>query len=102
MKAIQSLKPWSFFHWGSVGSFKYWVVITPLEASRPAGFRTAPTEEETLLSRWTGFPPMSAAFLIACAANFGVVMLKNTLAPLFLRFTICESTVGSVTSYDCS
>ena len=48
---------------------------------------------------WTmGFQPMSCAFLMACTANFGIVMLKNTLAPLFLRFTICESIVGSVTS----
>src|SRR5215470_11946792 len=102
MNADQSLNPWSFFHWVSVGSFRYWVVISPFEASRPAGFRTAPTEDETLLRRWTGFQPMSAAFLIAWAANFGVVTLKNTLAPLFFRLTICESTVGSVTSYDCS
>ena len=41
---------------------------------------------------------MSCAFLMACTANFGIVMLKNTLAPLFFRFTICESMVGSVTS----
>ena len=41
---------------------------------------------------------MSWAFLIACTANFGIVTLKKTLAPLFFRFTICESMVGSVTS----
>src|SRR5215471_19539547 len=98
MKATQSLYPWSFFHWGSVGSLRYWVVMRPREASRPAGFNTAPTEADTLLRRWTGFQPMSAAFLIAWAANFGVVTLKKTLAPLFFRLTICESTVGSVTS----
>ena len=53
---------------------------------------------DTLLRRWTGFQPMSAAFLMAWAANLGVVTLKNTLAPLFFRLTIWESTVGSVTS----
>ncbi len=48
---------------------------------------------------WTmGFQPMSFDFLMACTANFGMVMLKKTLAPLFLRLTICESMVGSVTS----
>ena len=73
-------------------------MISPFDASRPAGLSTAPTEADTLFRRWIGFQPMSAAFLIAWAANFGVVTLKNTLAPLFLRFTICESTVGSVTS----
>jgi hypothetical protein len=36
--------------------------------------------------------------LIACAANFGVVMLKKVSAPEPLSSTICESTVGSVTS----
>ena len=59
---------------------------------------TAPSEVETLFRKWSGFQPMSYDFLIAWTANFGVVMLKNTFAPEFFRFTICESTVGSVTS----
>ena len=98
MKATQSRKALSFFHWGSVGSLRYKVVMSPLDASRPAGLSTAFTEVDTLFRKWTGFQPMSWAFLIAWAANFGVVMLKNTLAPLFFRFTTWESTVGSVTS----
>src|SRR5882672_5802660 len=53
----------------------------PTAFSRPAGFRTEPTEIETLLRICSGFQPISAAFLIACAANFGVVTLKNTSAP---------------------
>ena len=73
-------------------------MTSPFEASVPAGIITAASEVETLFSRCTGFQPMSCDFLIACTANFGVVMLKNTFAPLFLRLTICESTVGSVTS----
>ena len=94
MKATQSLKPLSFFHCGSVDSFMYSAVIRPFEASRPAGFSTVPSELDTLFRKWSGFQPMSCAFLIAWAANFGIVTLKNTLAPLFLRFTICESIVG--------
>ena len=73
-------------------------MIRSLEASRPAGFSTVPSELETLFRKWSGFHPISWAFLMAWAANFGVVMLKNTLAPLFFRFTTCESMVGSVTS----
>jgi hypothetical protein len=42
------------------------------------------------------------AFLIACAANFGVVTLKNTSAPDSLRLMICESTVVSLVSYGSS
>ncbi len=72
--------------------------MSPWEASRPAGFSTEPTEAETLFRKWVGRHPISKAFLMAWAANLGVVTLKKTLAPLFLRLTICESTVGSVTS----
>ena len=98
MKATHSVKPLSFFHWGSVISFMYSAVIRPREASRPAGFSTVPSELDTLFRKCSGFHPMSLAYLIAWTANFGIVMLKNTLAPLFFRFTICESIVGSVTS----
>ena len=66
--------------------------------SRPAGFSTAATEAETLVMYWIGFQAISAALRIACAANLGVAMLKNTLAPVSFSWMICESTVGSVTS----
>ena len=46
----------------------------------------------------TGCQPISAIFLIACAACFGVVALKNRSAPASLILRICESTVGSETS----
>ena len=46
----------------------------------------------------TGFHSISAAFLIACAANLGVASMKNTSAPKVLSETIWESTVGSVGS----
>ena len=49
--------------------------------SKPAGLITLPIEPETLLRKCTGFQPTSAFFLIACAANFGVVMLMKTSAP---------------------
>ena len=73
-------------------------MIRPLEASRPAGLSTVPSELDTLFRKCSGFQPMSCDFLMAWTANFGIVMLKKTLAPLFLRLTICESIVGSVTS----
>ena len=60
----------------------------------PAGLMTLPTEAETLLRRCSGFQSISAIFLIACAANFGVVMLKNTSAPVDLSLTIWLSIGG--------
>ena len=45
-----------------------------------------------------GFQPISAFFLIACAANFGVVMLMNTSAPVDFSLTMWELIVGSETS----
>src|SRR5206468_631906 len=54
--------------------------MMPCAASMPAGLITLPIEAETLLRKCSGFQPISAFFLIACAANFGVVMLKNTSA----------------------
>src|ERR1700730_7507211 len=98
MKASHSVWAASSFQLGSVGSFKYMVDRMPLELSNPAGFNTAPTEFETLFKRWIGFHSISTAFLIAWAANFGVVTLKNTSAPELFRFTIWEATVGSEVS----
>src|SRR5215470_2621955 len=102
MKASHSFLPGSLSQLGSVGSLRYCVDRMPLEASRPAGLSTDPTEFDTLFRRCTGFQPISCAFLIACAANFGVVTLKNTSAPEFFRDTIWESTVGSAGSYGSS
>src|SRR4026207_1481002 len=98
MKATQSVKPLSFRHWGSVTSFMYSAVIRSLEASSPAGFSTVPSELDTLLRKCSGFHPISWAFLIACTAYFGIVMLKKTLARLFLRLQIWGAVGGSVTS----
>ena len=48
---------------------------------------------------WTmGFQPISVALRIDCAANFGVEMLKKTLAPESFIWMTWLSTVGSVTS----
>jgi len=44
------------------------------EISGPAGLRVEPTEFEMLTNRRNGFQPISATFLIAWAANFGIVM----------------------------
>jgi hypothetical protein len=44
----------------------------PLALSKPAALSTEPTEFDGLARRWTGFHPISAIFLIAWAANFGV------------------------------
>ena len=70
--------------------------MTPVEFSRPAGSSTAPNEFETVGRMISGFQPMLAAFLIACAANFGVASAKNTSAPESFIKTIWESMVGSV------
>ena len=56
---------------------------------------TLPTEVETLATIWSAFQSISAIFLIVCAANFGVVMLIRTSAPLALSLTIWLSIVGS-------
>ena len=72
--------------------------MRPLAASRPAGFSTAPTELALMSTICTGCQPSSAIFLIAWAACFGVVALKNRSAPLSLILRICESMVGSVSS----
>ena len=66
--------------------------------SKPAGFITLPIEALTLFRKCSGFHPISEFFLIACAANFGVVMLKNTSAPVDFSLTMCELIVGSVVS----
>ena len=55
--------------------------MMPCAFSKPAGLITLPIEAETLLRKCSGFQPISAIFLIACAANFGVVKLKKTSAP---------------------
>ena len=69
--------------------------MMPCELSKPAGFITLPIEAETLLRKCSGFQPISAIFLIACAANFGVVMLKKTSAPVDFSLTMWKSMVGS-------
>ena len=45
---------------------------------------------------------MSYALRIAWAANFGDAKLKNVSAPEPFKVAICESTEGSVDSYDTS
>src|SRR5919108_3476475 len=102
MNAVHCFIAGSSAQRGSVASLWYAVVMRPTDFSRPAGVSTDPTEIETLLRYWTGFQPMSYALRIACAANLGVVTLKNTFAPEACSCTICESTVGSLTSYDTS
>ena len=57
----------------------------PCAFSIPAGLITLPTEAETLFDDCSGFHSISATFLIACAANFGVEMLMNTSAPARLQ-----------------
>jgi hypothetical protein len=42
---------------------------------------TLPTEAPTLFWMKVGFQPSSATFLIACAANFGVVKLTGRQRP---------------------
>jgi hypothetical protein len=59
---------------------------------------TLPTEAETLLRMCSVFHSISAIFLIACAANFGVVILIKTSAPVAFSLTMWLSMLGSVVS----
>ena len=70
----------------------------PCAFSKPAGLITPPTEDETLETMCSGFQSISASFLIACAANFGVVMEMKTSAPEAFSLTMWLSMVGSAVS----
>ena len=72
--------------------------MMPCAFSKPAGLITLPIEAETLLRKCSGFHSISAIFLIACAANFGVVTLKNTSAPVDFSLTMWRLIVGCVVS----
>src|SRR3954453_5992724 len=98
MKARHSLRPGSFFHCSSLGSFRYAALRTSWPFSNPAGFITLPTDTDTLVRKWIGFHLSSPAFLMDCAANFGVEMLMRISGLAALICTICESTVGEVVS----
>ena len=65
---------------------------------QPAGSRTWVREMATVGTSCSGFQPISWAALMAWAAKRAELMLKKTLAPLFVRFAICELMVGSLTS----
>src|ERR1700733_2396775 len=92
----------SYFKRGQDGYFAQLTLITTLDASRPAGSIPAPTDVSLMSRICPGFQPSSAFFLIACAANFGVDPLKNRSVPAAFSLRICESMVGSETSYDAS
>src|SRR5450755_830699 len=98
MKSRYCFMPGSLAHCGSVVSFRYWAEMMSCALLYPAGLITLPTEAETLLRMCSGFHSISATFLIACAANFGVAMSTNTSALLDLSLTICESMLGSEVS----
>ncbi len=72
--------------------------MMPCAFSKPAGFITLPIETDTLLRKCNGFHSISTIFLIACAANFGVVTLKKTSALVDFSLTMLESMVGCVVS----
>ena len=73
--------------------------MMPWPLSKPAGFiDRGDAGAETLFRYCTGFQLMSPALRMAWAANFGVAMLKKTLAPESLSWMIWLSTVGSVAS----
>ena len=72
--------------------------MTPCALSKPAGRITLAIEAQTLEMMVSGFQFISPSFLIACAANFGVV--KNTTTSGLDDFsrTTWLSMVGSETS----
>src|SRR5215467_5547086 len=98
MKADHSWKAGSLFQVGSVASLVYPAEKMPSAFGNPAGRSTAPIERETLLRKCSGFQPISATFLIAWAANLGVVTSKKMSAPEACRLTIWESGLGSAVS----
>ena len=51
-----------------------------------AGLMTAPMEVLTLLRECSGFQLISEAFLMACAANFGVVIATDYSAVFSRNF----------------
>jgi hypothetical protein len=80
---------------GSVGSFRYWEVITPSAFSGPAGVMVEAMEAETLDMMCSGFQPMSNALRITWAENFGIAPVTSTSAPLSFIVTTWLSTVAS-------
>src|SRR6266481_2026793 len=92
------LIPGSSAHFRSFGSFVIVAETIPMALSAPAGKMVEDTELETKFIKNNGFQPISFAFLIACAANFGVPATRKASAPAAFKFTTCESMVGSVTS----
>src|SRR4029077_13655089 len=81
----------SSLYCGSVGSFTKAAETMPLEASTPAGRMTIATEVAGLSTNCHGCQPSSCALRIACTANFGVEMLRKTLALVEARSMIWES-----------
>jgi len=69
----------------------------PTAFSGPAGTMVEETEVDTRLIRNSGFQPISSAFLMACAPNFGVPANRNASAPYDFSKTTWES-IGSLTS----
>ena len=70
----------------------------PTDRSRPAPVMTGSIEFDTLGRMMSGFQPRLSTARIDCAANFGVVRLRKTVAPVFFSRAIGESTVGSESS----
>ena len=79
-------------------SSRYWLEITPIEFSRPAGSSTPLIEADTFEMMVVGFHPISPILRIACAANFGVAAISTTSAPLLFSSRIWVSMVGWVVS----
>src|SRR6266852_6389465 len=90
----------SFFHVGSMGSFRNALDTTPFALSSPAAVRVPATEVVELIMTVRGFQPISRILRMPCAVNFGDPAMKNASAPEPLRDTTWESTVGSLVSYD--
>ena len=62
----------------------------PCAFSSPAGCSTSVFDAPTLLRMCSGFQSDLATATIACAENFGVVMLRNVSAPESASFDTCE------------
>src|SRR3954469_1168799 len=92
-----SLTAGSLAHCAVCGSLKYAVEIAPFAFWSPTGLSTRFLSAPTLLRICSGFQPLLATVAIACAAGFGVVMLRNVSAPDRASRPTWGATVGSVT-----
>src|SRR5215472_3042666 len=76
--------------------------MTPIAFSGPAGLITCSIDDDVPGKNVRGFQPILGAFRSAWAAALTAAITNNVSAPDPFSVITCESTVGSVTSYEAS